>query len=61
MMGVGEVERSWSKSSSSEVMQDEKSSETYYINMITRVYNIVLNTENKLRVDFECFNTEKNW
>lgn len=31
-----------------------KSLETFYIGMITRVYNIVLNTENKLRVDFGC-------
>lgn len=53
MMGVGEVERSWSKSSSWSYA-GWKSLETYYINMITRVYNIVLNTENKLRVDFEC-------
>lgn len=53
MMGVGEVERSWSKASSWSYA-GWKSLETYYINMIARVYNIVLKTENKLRVDFEC-------
>lgn len=52
-MGVGEVERSWSKASSWSYA-GWKSLETYYINMIARVYNIVLKTENKLRVDFEC-------
>ena len=31
-----------------------KSLETFYISMITRVYNIVLDTENKLWVDFGC-------
>lgn len=46
MMGVGEVERSWSKALSWSYVGG-KSLETYYISMITRVYNIVLNTENK--------------